>query len=409
MDCQPIIAAVEHLREALRLLQAGDLERGRAMLTELAESEVAAHTALYLLGKLEFENDEALEAYRLFKDAQRKSGEVSFEMGLNAARSMEAAYRDGAYTEYLLLESSLFGDAEKKKIVTQWIEDYIKEACLYGQDSLEAAGRWYARVMPLLKNHNFSPRGLDVLEIGGSVIPAVGLLYLCAGARVSVIDKFRSFQSIDVVGSNKQTFAYRFIFERIYDALPAPDTAELPRLRAEDVVHIERNTVSFTHPDFHVYPGVDAAAVPLGGASFDLITSVATLEHVGDPDGDPEDTVREIARLLRPGGFTAHQIDLRDHRDNKNAPWDFLKYSADEWEAAESLQARRANRVRLSRWRRMFKDAGLVEVHLECNAGITPPPLTDEMIASFHPDFRNLGREDLETLDVFIILKKPES
>jgi SAM-dependent methyltransferase len=407
MDYRPFIVAIEYMREALRLIETGEAPRGRAMLAELGNSDVIGPSALYILAMLESENGETLEAYRLFKDAQRRSGETSFEMGLHAARAMETAYQDGAYTEFLILETSAFGDAEKKQSVTTWIEDFIKDACGYGRESLAVASRWYAHVMPLLRRHGFELRGRDVLEIGGSVIPAVGLLYLCAGARVSIIDKFRSFQSIDVVGPNKQTFAYRYIFGRLYDALPAADTAGLPRLRADDIVRIERNAVSFTHPDLHVYPGVDAAAVPLDGASFDLITSVATLEHVGDPGGDPEDTVREIARLLRPGGFTAHQIDLRDHRDNKNAPWDFLKYSADEWKAAEPEQAKRANRLRLSQWRRMFKDAGLVEIHLECNSGVTPPPLTGDLIASFHPDFQSLEREDLETIDVFIILKKP--
>ena len=50
----------------------------------------------------------------------------------------------------------------------------------------------------------------------------------------------------------------------------------------------------------------DVRALPFADASFDLVIDFGTLFHIGRPD----DALREIARVLRPGGLFVHETKL---------------------------------------------------------------------------------------------------
>ena len=56
--------------------------------------------------------------------------------------------------------------------------------------------------------------------------------------------------------------------------------------------------------NFRFVPGVpdDPRGIPFPDASFDIACSVGVLEHVGETGGDERASLREISRLLRPGG-----------------------------------------------------------------------------------------------------------
>ena len=56
---------------------------------------------------------------------------------------------------------------------------------------------------------------------------------------------------------------------------------------------------------------VPSHALPFEDASFDLVYSVTAFEHFPEPDR----TLSEIRRVLRPGGVTIHEVDMRHHRD----------------------------------------------------------------------------------------------
>ena len=55
----------------------------------------------------------------------------------------------------------------------------------------------------------------------------------------------------------------------------------------------------------------DAAHLPFEDKSFDLIYSGAVLEHIAHP----ADAIKEMHRILRPGGICIHGIDLRSHNN----------------------------------------------------------------------------------------------
>lgn len=96
-------------------------------------------------------------------------------------------------------------------------------------------------------------------------------------------------------------------------------------------------------------------------AQFDLVLSHAALEHVRDFPA----VASELARLTRPGGGGAHQIDFRHHRDFAR-PLEFLLMSEADFQtqfAAESGCT--GNRWRLDEVRALFERAGfdLVDCH----------------------------------------------
>lgn len=58
------------------------------------------------------------------------------------------------------------------------------------------------------------------------------------------------------------------------------------------------------HADFTFVPGVpdDPRGLPFADASFDAACSIGVLEHVHELGGDQPDSLRELWRVLRPGG-----------------------------------------------------------------------------------------------------------
>jgi SAM-dependent methyltransferase len=88
--------------------------------------------------------------------------------------------------------------------------------------------------------------------------------------------------------------------------------------------------------------------------SIDLSWSQAVLEHVRRDELLP--VLRELRRVLRPGGVSSHTIDLRDHlADGLN----HLRFSRRVWESEVMAGAGfYTNRVRFSEFLRLFEEAG---------------------------------------------------
>ena len=77
--------------------------------------------------------------------------------------------------------------------------------------------------------------------------------------------------------------------------------------------------------------GVSSEALPFVDGTFDLVYSVAALEHVPDPAG----TVSEMRRVLAPGGLAIHEIDLKHH--GAADPLKFLEWDDAEWKGRATL------------------------------------------------------------------------
>jgi SAM-dependent methyltransferase len=154
----------------------------------------------------------------------------------------------------------------------------------------------------------------------------------------------------------------------------------------------------------HIYPrSFEETGFP--DASVEFLYSHATMEHVRDP----LQCIRETRRVLRPGGLTAHCIDLRDHR-NFDRPLGFLRESRETWQAMMNEYCKVDGSGYLNRWRAHEFRAAFEAEGFEILEVVPEIKATEEMMAPDLPHldatYRNLPREELEIISMSIVARK---
>lgn len=156
-----------------------------------------------------------------------------------------------------------------------------------------------------------SVAGLRVLELGPGEDLCVALRFLAAGAAsVACIDRFLF--HVDPAWE-------RALYRALLEDLDAQGRQRLSDVLSPDGELIgERSRLEVVRG-----VGIEEGAERFGDHSFDLIVSVAVLEHVYDLEA----ALRAMDSLLVPGGLMVHQVDLRDHGMFSNGgrhPLEFL-------------------------------------------------------------------------------------
>jgi SAM-dependent methyltransferase len=233
--------------------------------------------------------------------------------------------------------------------------------------------------------------GADALEIGPGGNVGVTLLMGLAGARnLACIDNI-PWAPVETLND-----LYR---DLIAAAAAEPDTyfvAPAYRARAlRDPAGVARELLGkiiYHAPD-------DISRTRLPDASFDAIFSHACFEHFADPAG----AIATITRLLRAGGVTTHQVDLRDHRDFTQ-PLGHLRYSETIWRMANSHRPHGVrNRWRASEYQARFAANGLSITAFDANQTVT---VTDAMRRRFAPHFRRMDLIDLGVISCMLVARK---
>jgi SAM-dependent methyltransferase len=140
-----------------------------------------------------------------------------------------------------------------------------------------------------------------------------------------------------------------------------------------------------------------ASLQSLPDASVDLVWSQAVLEHVRRSEFEP--SIRQLRRVLRPGGVMSHQIDLRDHLGGR---LNNLRFSPAAWEGRLLAESGfYTNRLRFSEILAIFKAAGLeTEVADRDFWPALPTPR-----AKLDPTFRRFSDDDLRTSGFRVIAR----
>jgi SAM-dependent methyltransferase len=139
--------------------------------------------------------------------------------------------------------------------------------------------------------------GIRVLELGPGEDLSVALRFLAAGAAtVSCVDRF----VFDVEPAWEHE-----VYRLLLDELDGEGRRRLSELVTPD------GDLRRDDPRLEIVGGIgiEEAVDHLRGGDYDLIVSVAVLEHVYDVAA----SMRAMDALLAPGGVMVHQVDLRDH------------------------------------------------------------------------------------------------
>lgn len=187
-------------------------------------------------------------------------------------------------------------------------------------------------------------QGQRVLELGPGEDLCVALRFLSAGAaKVSCIDRFQF-----GVNSDWEREVYRRLFE---DVDPA-GRRQLARVLAPD----GRLDLGTPHLEVIRGVGIETGAEHLSNGSYDLIVSVAVLEHVYDLEA----SLRAMDKLLALEGLMVHWVDLRDHGMFSNGgrhPLEFLTIGESIYRLMTSHTGA-PNRERIGTYRRLLDELG---------------------------------------------------
>ncbi len=138
--------------------------------------------------------------------------------------------------------------------------------------------------------------------------------------------------------------------------------------------------------------------------SFNAIFSCSVLEHV--KKDALSQYIRDFYRVLKPGGYSIHTIDIGDHLSYYDAhipPKYYLRYSDSAWKHWFENEIQYINRVQRSEWLDLFAQAGLEVV------GIEEIPVREAVSANWvASQFRNLDSRDLQCKTLNVVHRKPD-
>ncbi len=135
--------------------------------------------------------------------------------------------------------------------------------------------------------------------------------------------------------------------------------------------------------------------------SFDLVVSAGVLEHIYSKD--VSDFVYGIATLLKPGGYSVHSINIRDHLyqyDRTVSRKQYLQYPHWVWSLCFENDVQYINRIQRSEWLKLFRKAGLVLVEEE----VETEELSGLKVASIYQKY---DENDLRCGGLKLVHRKP--
>lgn len=135
--------------------------------------------------------------------------------------------------------------------------------------------------------------------------------------------------------------------------------------------------------------------------AFRLIVSGNVLQHI--KIGILPSYIRDCCRLLKPGGYSIHTIDLGDqlsYYDPSAFRKHYLKFSERTWKLLFENDVQYFNRIQRPAWLDLFASAGLDLVEEQI---ISEDPAPDVI----HSQYRHLSRRDLDCTVLRIVHRKP--
>jgi len=220
------------------------------------------------------------------------------------------------------------------------------------------------------KYPKFTINNQHVAEIGAGQFLShpIGLILLGA-KKVTTFDLYRQFnQKAAILSFNQQLMSKKILsafapsnkYSKIMDKINKSNF---------DLNELENYGIQYIAP-FNINNYKE-------NECFDLIISYTVLEHVSN-NKIPELIIKSV-KTLKHGGYFCHFIDMEDHKDHDNNPFEFL--SSNNWTETDCFF--RGNRLRLNDWDKIFNQIQGIEYEfvsiLERNEELLPKGIAREL------------------------------
>lgn len=230
--------------------------------------------------------------------------------------------------------------------------------------------------------------GGTLLEIGSGWLPIIPLLFRIAGARGTTLTDIEPLMDEHTIAS-----ARHFIAE---------ERAAVARALELPVETVDRRLAAPFEPDYRVpWRPRDSA-----DGSADLVVSRTVLEHIAPPL--LATLMRELHRIVRPGGLMCHIVDNSDHwehRDKTISRVNFLRFEDGPlWRLACFNPQNYQNRLRHSDYLELFRRTGWDVVIAEGEPD--PRCLEDLRSMPLARPFRGRSFRDLAILTSTFVLRR---
>jgi SAM-dependent methyltransferase len=192
------------------------------------------------------------------------------------------------------------------------ILDFFRHSVIpYGNNKFPHGSFVYENFIGYLKKYlpEFSLRGKRVLDIGTGNMLLHGIL-------------FREREKIE-----HYTFSEPFMYFPLKRNI-ATTKDELEKNGIDTTPYIQDEKLIDTY--FQVNADLCTHLKNIPNESIDIIFSNAVFEHIQIKDLVP--TTEAMWRVLKPGGYMIHEVDLRDHQYYFHHNYAFYKYSFTEWD-----------------------------------------------------------------------------
>jgi SAM-dependent methyltransferase len=185
------------------------------------------------------------------------------------------------------------------------------------------------------------------------------------------------------------------------------DLSQAQKQRIKQLIEVISRADSFDNLyqslNFQYLINANGTLEPLQDETFQLVYSNNVLEHV-HRETAPR-LVQDIYRVLKPGGFSCHEIDLTDHLVSFAGIHDlpekyYLRFSDKTWERFFENKVQYINRIQCSEWLDLFQQAGLELVEKEIITG-------DIDTIKVSKTYNRFEKHDLVCKRLGVILRKP--
>lgn len=252
------------------------------------------------------------------------------------------------------------------------------------------------RILEVCEKHRAIQKGDRLLEIGtGWLHWESTILRLFYDVEITLFD----------IWDNRQLGAYKQYCRQLEEII---DRELNMNSRQHERVHYLLQAISkaSSFEDIYDLLGFSYVINPSGtlkefqDESFTVIFSCNVLEHVDR--GILPEFIKDFYRLLKPGGYSIHQIDPGDHLayyDNSASRKNYLQYSDKAWRRFFQNDVQYFNRVQRPEWLDFFQRAGFEVLEEESISADIGKIKIDE-------SYKHLNRQDLQCVTIRVVHRK---